>query len=813
MSLHLLLIGGGVMQLPALKFAHQLGVKVLCFDGNPMAPARDQADWFEVCDIKDLERCLERARSHQKAQRLDGVLTVGTDFSTTVAWIAEHLGLPGTPYEAALLARDKGLMRHRFDEAGISSPRHQVFEGLSQTIPKLDFPFPVVVKPTDSMGARGVRLVHRSEDLPASLADAVGFSLTGRAIVEEYIDGPEFSVDAIVRDGQLIRCGLADRTIVFPPTFVEIGHTFPSTAPVVVQEAVWNEFERGVRALGLNWGAAKGDVKFSPSRGPVIGEIASRLSGGYMSGWTYPLTSGRSAVLWAVETALGLPLSKQPDEVSLPVAERAWIGLPGRIKAIHGVDQARDLPGVKDLFLLVAPGTKTVFPRNNVEKLGNVIVAGTQAKEVEETARLVRNLVVFEYEYPNPATELFLQGTGADPWWFPEARGLSETSAGLLERARAGAWKDLYGNTLEDLLVVLRKEGMEPSEFTERVWRSLLVGGLCGARYASPVLAENLQDLVLQTGAKVFWEPYRDIVLLSDTRHRLSIDLVTGLALGDGKDEFSLQKLDPITGQLDSTDFQTLLSWWNNQPVPTKIPAVPVTVERTGQGPRIQVLVLDAGHGGTDPGSIGRHTIDGKEVVLREKDLTLTVALELQKLLTEAYPDRTIVLTRKNDTYPTLERRVQIAHAQKLGDQESIFFLSLHFNASLNRKARGLELWYVPQNFEREVIPGIDIPESVFPVLNTLVDSEYKKESRELAEHLARGLAKELGDSSVQRGLKENPWFVVRMARMPAVLAELGFITNPEEAESLHDPNYLKKLAQGLYNGLESFIHNYEDLP
>jgi len=485
MSLHLLLIGGGVMQLPALKFAHQLGVKVLCFDGNPMAPARDQADWFEVCDIKDLERCLERARSHQKAQRLDGVLTVGTDFSTTVAWIAEHLGLPGTPYEAALLARDKGLMRHRFDEAGISSPRHQVFEGLSQTIPKLDFPFPVVVKPTDSMGARGVRLVHRSEDLPASLADAVGFSLTGRAIVEEYIDGPEFSVDAIVRDGQLIRCGLADRTIVFPPTFVEIGHTFPSTAPVVVQEAVWNEFERGVRALGLNWGAAKGDVKFSPSRGPVIGEIASRLSGGYMSGWTYPLTSGRSAVLWAVETALGLPLSKQPDEVSLPVAERAWIGLPGRIKAIHGVDQARDLPGVKDLFLLVAPGTKTVFPRNNVEKLGNVIVAGTQAKEVEETARLVRNLVVFEYEYPNPATELFLQGTGADPWWFPEARGLSETSAGLLERARAGAWKDLYGNTLEDLLVVLRKEGMEPSEFTERVWRSLLVGGLCGARYAA----------------------------------------------------------------------------------------------------------------------------------------------------------------------------------------------------------------------------------------------------------------------------------------------------------------------------------------
>jgi len=189
------------------------------------------------------------------------------------------------------------------------------------------------------------------------------------------------------------------------------------------------------------------------------------------------------------------------------------------------------------------------------------------------------------------------------------------------------------------------------------------------------------------------------------------------------------------------------------------------------------------------------------------------VVLELQKLLGQTYPDRNIVLTRKGDTYPTLEKRVQIAHAQKLGDQDSIFFLSVHFNASLNRRAKGLELWYVPQDFEREVIAGGDIPESVFPVLNTLVDTEYKKESRALAVQLAKGLSNELGDESVSRGLKENPWFVVRMARMPAVLVELGFITNAEEAAQQRDPEYLKKLARGLYNGLVAFIDNYEDRP
>lgn len=340
------------------------------------------------------------------------------------------------------------------------------------------------------------------------------------------------------------------------------------------------------------------------------------------------------------------------------------------------------------------------------------------------------------------------------------------------------------------------------------LWAALVL-----AAVAAAAGAQTLQELGAQTGAQVFWESYRNLVLLSDANHRLSIDLATGRALGDGDHPFTLRSLDPDTASLSSDEFRTLVAWWKGLP-PPEPPVVPTHPRSAGtHGPRIQVLVLDAGHGGSDPGSIGRHTIDGKEVVLKEKDLTLAVVLELQRLLTEAYPDRSIVLTRTGDTYPTLERRVQIAHNQKLGPEDSIFFLSVHFNASLNRRARGLELWYVPRDYERDVLAAGDIPESALPVLNTLVDTEYKKESKDLAVALAQGLSKELGDTTVQRGLKENPWFVVRMARMPAVLAELGFITNPDEAVLLDDPDYLKKLAHGLYNGLSSFIQNYEDHP
>lgn len=338
----------------------------------------------------------------------------------------------------------------------------------------------------------------------------------------------------------------------------------------------------------------------------------------------------------------------------------------------------------------------------------------------------------------------------------------------------------------------------------------LALGLLSGAA------AQNLHDFAAQTGVRVFWEPYRDMVLFSDSHHRLALDVGSGLALGDGATTFTLE-VDPVTGALSGADYQKLVAWWGKPTEPpSPAPTSPLDRPRLpspGSGPRIQVLVLDAGHGGSDPGSIGRHVIDGKPVVLQEKDLTLAVVLELQKLLSQTYPDRNIVLTRRDDSYPTLEKRVQIAHAQKLGERDSILFLSVHFNASLNRRAKGVELWYVPQDYEREVIPGNDIPESVFPVLNTLVDSEYKKESREFAVQLAKGLSRELGDESVNRGLKANPWFVVRMARMPAVLAELGFITNPDEAARLRDPEYLKRLAHGLYNGVVSFIQNYEDHP
>jgi biotin carboxylase len=381
------------MQGPAIRCARDMGLETVVVDGDPGAPMASRADRFEPIDLKDINKLEKFARSLAENGGLSGVMTAGTDFSASVAWVAEKLGLPGIPYQAALDASDKERMRRRFKEAGLPSPEYAVLTEPPGEWYRLPFDFPVVVKPVDNMGGRGCRRVNGHDEFRDAVTDALRFSRSGRVIAEEFMDGPEFSVDAVVFQGEVSICGLADRHIRFPPCFIEMGHTMPTEFPRETREALIGVFVKGIHALGITNGAAKGDIKLS-SKGPMIGEIAARLSGGYMSGWTYPYASGVEPVRGAIAAALG----RRPDGLD-PVrnrtsAERAFISIPGEVLTIVGVEGARSVPRVKDVFLRAAPGGRLSFPENNVSKAGNVISVAadreTAIGAAEAAARLRR---------------------------------------------------------------------------------------------------------------------------------------------------------------------------------------------------------------------------------------------------------------------------------------------------------------------------------------------------------------------------------------------------------------------------------------
>jgi biotin carboxylase len=482
MSRQLIVVGGGVMQLPVLRLARSLGVSTLCLDGSAQAPGRREADHFVVADIKDKEACLLAAQAHAETSGVDGVLTVGTDFSTTVAWIAQHLGLPGHRWEAALNAKDKSLMRARFSQAGLASPKFQVLRQ-GQPAP-CELPLPCVIKPTDSMGARGVQLVRSEKEWPQAVAQALSFSVSGGALAEEFIEGPEFSLDALIQKGRFFRMGLADRDIHFPPHFVELGHSFPSLTTPVQAEGLWRLLEAAAHALGLHEGAVKGDLKWSKG-GPVLVEVAARLSGGFMSGWTYPLHSGRTAIEGAIKIALGEPFDPPLESLSRGVVERAFVSIPGRLKAVRHIEKLPSLEGFKEIFWNVQPGGSLVWPKNNVQKAGNVIVAAESLPQAQQIARSAQLLVELELQAPNTATEAFLSDLET-PWWFPQAQTQESLPCQGWE-----TWNDAYGLCALDWKERLDEGGLWPSAPDAEFWRVFFKAGPQGVRYTHTLRQEK----------------------------------------------------------------------------------------------------------------------------------------------------------------------------------------------------------------------------------------------------------------------------------------------------------------------------------
>ncbi|TVQ28634.1 MAG: ATP-grasp domain-containing protein, partial [Spirochaetaceae bacterium] len=422
--------------------------------------------------------------------------------------------------EAALNATDKFRMRGVLRAAGVAVPDFALVDeatlardSLGAEVERLVLP--VVVKPVDSMGARGVVRADDWDQAIGYARSAVAYSRSRRVIVEELIDGPEFSIDALAYGDTIQITGFADRHIVFPPYFIEIGHTLPTALSDGDQAAIIAEFERAVRALGIGPGAAKGDMKLS-SRGPVVGEIAARLSGGYMSGWTYPLATGVNLSEAAIRIALGEPPGALRPRWNRTSAERAVVSIPGVIERVDGVDSARAVAGVEELFLLRGPGDSIRFPQNNVEKVANVIAVADSRDAATDAAMRAVSAIDVVLSPGMPATDQFLFGVKPDtiPYAYAprtQARDGSATSLIAWSHAvtappadyrfrlpvRAQCFDaldgspDWSGRSLASTIDTLRRSGMlllrestaDPS--LERLLvQAISRGGLQGARYA-----------------------------------------------------------------------------------------------------------------------------------------------------------------------------------------------------------------------------------------------------------------------------------------------------------------------------------------
>jgi len=227
---------------------------------------------------------------------------------------------------------------------------------------------------------------------------------------------------------------------------------------------------------------------------------------------------------------------------------------------------------------------------------------------------------------------------------------------------------------------------------------------------------------------------------------------------------------------------------------------------------RIATIIIDPGHGGKDSGAVGSITNNGKNTQIYEKDIVLKTGLELRKLLTQAYPDKQILMTRETDLYRTLDYRSDMANAVNVNENEAVIFISIHANWSASQSARGYEVWHITSGYRRSLIDSSqhNYSSDVTAILNAMLEEEYTTESILLADSILMSLSQTFGSSLPSRGRKANDWFVVRNSRMPAVLIELGFLSNSQDMALMTSDEGLQKFSRSLYNGIANFIGIFE---
>ena len=394
MKKNILIIGSGPNQLPAIRMAKSRGYQVLATDMDPEAEGFPLADATGIVSTRDVKATVDFARKLHARNPINGVMSMASESAVTVAMVAKELGLPGLSPVAAQNATNKIQRQQLFQKKGVPAPGFAYAKTIDDACDKAkELGWPVVVKPADSAGSRGVQKVETPEDMRRAISEIRIFSNSREVLLEEFLSGTEHSIEGIVVTGEVYWAGLSDRNYdkkeAFLPYFLEDGDTMPTALDTQTVQAVQQAATQAVYALGIDSGPVKGDILIDPKKGINVLEMAARLSGDYFCSETIPLHNGINLVEAVMDLSLGLPISpeKLKPRFNKGVALRYVWPEPGRVTNIQGLEAARALPGVH--FVRLEPKWKSLQPGTIIPKptsMGERVVSVMTCADTKEEA-------------------------------------------------------------------------------------------------------------------------------------------------------------------------------------------------------------------------------------------------------------------------------------------------------------------------------------------------------------------------------------------------------------------------------------------
>lgn len=299
----LAILGASYLQYPIFEKAKEMGIETHCFAWeNELAVCIKIADYFYPISVLEKEKILEKCKEIE----IDGITTIATDVCMpTIAFVAEHLNLISNSYFSTLLATNKSKMRFAFDAYGVNSPKSICIDDINH-IEDINFDFPLIVKPTDRSGSRGVSKVYNIEDLRNAVLRGLNESLEKKVVIEEFIDGEEVSVETISWMGNHHILIITDKVTTGEPYFVELAHHQPSQLSFKIQELIKLETLKALNALEIKFGASHSEFKITKEGKVYAIEVGARMGGDFIGSHLVNLSTGYDYVKEVINISLGV---------------------------------------------------------------------------------------------------------------------------------------------------------------------------------------------------------------------------------------------------------------------------------------------------------------------------------------------------------------------------------------------------------------------------------------------------------------------------------------------------------------------------
>ena len=392
----IMILGASILQLPAIKKALSMGLCPIVVDMNPDAIGfKEPKVVKEVISTIDTEGILSAAEKHH----IDGIMTLATDMPMrSVAVVAHKMGLVGISEDCAFKATNKAAMRNALKSADVPIPLFFKVSSLDECRDAVrhitEKGYKCITKPVDSSGSRGIDLLkdYSEESVVNAYTYSNQNSRTGEVMVEEFMEGPEVSVETIAIGGEVHVLQITDKITTGAPYFVEMGHTQPSSLPVDIQKKIMKVAIAANKAIGITNGPSHTEIKVTKD-GPKIVELGARMGGDCITTHLVPLSTGIDMVKCCIQIAIGDIPDLKP-KFSKGSAIRYFKQPLGKIKSIEGVDEIKNMPGVYEVDIVHGVGETVGEVKGSGDRIGFVIAQSDNsdlaAKEADAACSRLR---------------------------------------------------------------------------------------------------------------------------------------------------------------------------------------------------------------------------------------------------------------------------------------------------------------------------------------------------------------------------------------------------------------------------------------